>query len=600
MSFVTLFSRLSSAGTRVDGQPPSVALASLGTSHTRRQHSRLEAEIQVLKQKLLAHETNSSLCWTLLQNCNRGNQDEQACVCAYSRGSCFLKTSTAHTGQSLLRTDPAKTDIISNIVKRKQKQTTNSSNNLLAMPTAPSTGFRVNTEPPIFRSSRKPVKVKKGSEGMTKNKSLEKSETNSSSVISAHNSSFDYRAHVRKQIDLTEIAEGKKFANEYEIVPFTKFDLNKVYPAVLELGKRVIEKPIAHKRRDLMEVIFHALRDLNSKRSRNQAKFSSGDLVEGIYRNHPPSGTYYELYFRQAGFRNNRTSYVKVALFRPFGPIETLEEKQVDTSQQLINIILPLSGRADTFRKFLLNFEAVCVRQDRRVFLTVVHFGTDGLDAVRAGIASLRNRTNFNNVKLMNINETFNRGRGLQIGARSWSGTNVLLFLCDVDVLFSAEFLERCRNNAAPGRKVYFPIVFSLYNPSIVYPALGRRVPPETEQLIISRDTGYWRDFGFGMTCQYRSDFLNIRGFSQDIVGWGGEDIHLYRKYVHSKLLVVRAPDPGIFHTWHEKTCDSSLSNDQYNMCVQSRALNEASHSQLGVLALQRYAPAQNKLRRHS
>lgn len=73
-------------------------------------------------------------------------------------------------------------------------------------------------------------------------------------------------------------------------------------------------------------------------------------------------------------------------------------------------------------------------------------------------------------------------------------------------------------------------------------------------------------------------------GFDLDVKGWGVEDVHLYRKYLRSDLIVTRTPVSSLFHLWHEKQCADELTPEQYRMCIQSKAMNEASHSHLGML----------------
>ena len=389
--------------------------------------------------------------------------------------------------------------------------------------------------------------------------------------------------HFDQKFRESEILSGVSFNNEYELFAFCRFTITRIYLVDPGLGKRVVEKPIGYKKKEILEVVNYGVEKLNENRA-SKTHYSPEDFIEGIYRTEATMGTHYELYFRDLDHKSS-LHYRKLLYSRPYGPLHLMASINEATDSQVINIILPLKGRLDKFKSFMERFGRVCVKHDKRIVLTIVYFGNEGFDEVTMVTEKIKKQYNFHLITLMSLNEPFSRGRGLQVGSQSWTKGDVLLFFCDVDVVFSTDFLERCRLNAKKGKRVYYPIVFSLYNPSVVYSLQDVPIPAEHEQLVISKDTGFWRDFGYGMTCQYQSDFNKSGGFDEQIHGWGLEDVHLYKKYVKSTYLVVRATDPGIFHLWHEKVCDPNTPPDQYRGCIRSKALNEASHSQLGMLA---------------
>ncbi|XP_029940172.1 chondroitin sulfate N-acetylgalactosaminyltransferase 1 [Salarias fasciatus] len=398
----------------------------------------------------------------------------------------------------------------------------------------------------------------------------------------ARSQQADLQEFLKAQLLRAEVSAGARLPSEYAVVPFDSFTLQRVYQLETGLTRHPEEKPVRRDRRDeLGEVLEAALRALNSPAEKGPAgkEFAPSDFLEGITRTERDKGTLYELTFRGG----SSSQFRRLVLFRPFGPLMKVRSERLDTAAVPINIVVPLSRRTDKFRHFMHNFREVCVRQDGRVHLTVVYFGTEQMSEVRSTLENTSREANFKNYTLLQLDEEFSRGRGLDVGARAWKGGDVLLFFCDVDIYFTADFLNSCRLNAQPGKKVFYPVLFSQYNPALIYGS-AEHVPPVEQQLVIKKDTGFWRDFGFGMTCQYRTDFINIGGFDIDIKGWGGEDVHLYRKYLHSGLLVVRAPSRGLFHLWHEKRCADELPPDQYRMCMQSKAMNEASHGQLGML----------------
>uniref|UniRef100_A0A673B5R6 Hexosyltransferase n=1 Tax=Sphaeramia orbicularis TaxID=375764 RepID=A0A673B5R6_9TELE len=174
--------------------------------------------------------------------------------------------------------------------------------------------------------------------------------------------------------------------------------------------------------------------------------YTVAHFTEGLYRTERDKGTLYELFFA----KEDSSSFRHVTLFRPFGPLMKVRSTSVETSGMIINIIVPLAGRVDTFSQFIQNFREVCIQQDRRVYLTVVYFGQDGLQEVKSSLEKLQREESFSNYTLIPVDEEFSRGRGLDIGAHAWKKGDVLMFFCDVDIHFTLEFLNTCRLHAAP------------------------------------------------------------------------------------------------------------------------------------------------------
>ena len=248
--------------------------------------------------------------------------------------------------------------------------------------------------------------------------------------------------------------------------------------------------------------------------------------------------------------------------------------------------ILPLSGRYETFLQFMANFEDECLLAEIKVTLAVMLFHneagldrtTDTIDCVR----SLQVKYPQHDLRVVQLKGPFSRGLALEQGSRLFSPRSLLVFM-DVDMYLNRGAVDRLRWNAIIHTQVYYPVVFSQYDPDLTCDenaAPCRRFSP----FHFSTDAGYWRRFGYGIASMYNADYRAIGGFDTSIQGWGKEDVDLYSKFLASNLTVLRAIDPGLVHIFHPIICDPNLEPSQYKMCLGSRASSFGSEARLAEI----------------
>ncbi|XP_050969556.1 chondroitin sulfate synthase 1 [Labeo rohita] len=260
--------------------------------------------------------------------------------------------------------------------------------------------------------------------------------------------------------------------------------------------------------------------------------------------------------------------------------------EQHEPKEKKINILVPLAGRYEIFVRFMANFEKICLIPNQNVKLLILLFSTDNNTERIKQIELMREyhmKYPKADMEIKPVSGPFSRALALEVGSAHFTNDS-LLFYCDVDLLFTPDFLNRCRGNTVLGEQTYFPIIFSQYDPKVVY---AGKVPSDNHYVFTSK-TGLWRHYGFGIVCVYKGDLVKAGGFDVSIQGWGLEDVDLFNKFVQSGIKLFRSTDTGIVHVHHPVVCDPNLDPKQYKMCLGSKASSHGSTQQLAELWLEK------------
>ena len=261
---------------------------------------------------------------------------------------------------------------------------------------------------------------------------------------------------------------------------------------------------------------------------------------------------------------------------QPFGNLIYTSRTVHAAERPFVNLILPLAGRLQAFKRFLANFERIVLVKNEKVKLLIMYFPkvADDKEHKRILKSYTENYNNFH-VTWKVVTGDFSRGLALQLGVAQFSPGS-LLFFCDVDLVFDTEFLNRCRLNTLKGRRVYYPMVFSQFNQSISLSTINRESYGQAKRRSLEyenlqNEAGFWRKYGFGIVCVYGDDVVKVGGFNLNIKGWGLEDVRLFEQFLASgRYDVIRTPDPGLVHMYHVSSCSPDLSSQQLKACKNS------------------------------
>ena len=370
---------------------------------------------------------------------------------------------------------------------------------------------------------------------------------------------------------------------DWVVMPWTVFSGPNFQ--IYQLEKGISGSPAVYPEPDRKEEIEEVL-DKSIKSNVLPSSFMADPQEDKVYarmRYAAHIGTTYDVYYQH---KKEDPVFSHARLIKPFAPLGYTKIETLDRRHTVLNVVLPIRYNPLCFIAFLTNFTVLTYPRLHRWQLTVAYYGqADKADEMETILKQQASEQKYKDYHFLRLSSNYSRGQAIIKGVESWKRSDILTVVTEAHIVFDIHFLERCIKFAIRGSQIYYPYIFGMYNPDIVYKRKYNFVPSFNKQMVLNVHKGYWLDQVYSTWAAYRSDILSLPGLTDLGHGWDN-DVVVFRLMAQAQFTIIRAPDRNLFMSWHEMNCDPDKEPEGfYAICMENEARLMGPPHTLGMIA---------------
>ena len=258
-----------------------------------------------------------------------------------------------------------------------------------------------------------------------------------------------------------------------------------------------------------------------------------------------------------------------VHVIREMEPARITAVSEVLYRNTKVAFVVPAPPVSKSFQRFMMSFENSLLAHNPPEYVTllIILYPNTATGPINKNVYTTvqlvelyRKKYPQADLQILITQNPFSRLEAFMLASKEFP-TYELLFLADIHIDFSNQFLQRCRMNTIINRQVYFPAVYNPHDPSKFHKS--RMLHPYATRFQIKAKLGYWMQGSYHLTCIYNEDLIKVLELSKDHPKLGLVDLVI----LSGQLSIFRAADPGLIHLWQDGCKEYTLGHREKALC---------------------------------